>query len=170
MSHHIKVHVLEGRATVDTLGTVPDEDCRVWVTGIDIGDIIIDEVRIEEPIQISVDVDGVETPVTGTVCGTHTFADVNPLLPNLPIIEDVSIPTTNTEFSLALPADTKRFMVLGSEEDYQIDMGFISGGNTIPIPCGANYTERDVNAGSVTLYFKANKAPRTVKVLSWSCV
>lgn len=81
-SHHIKVAVLEGRATTDTMGTEPDEDCRIWVTGIDVGDIIIDEVKIEEPIQISVDVNGTETALTGTSVNSKTYLDVAPLLPN----------------------------------------------------------------------------------------
>lgn len=169
-SLHIRSHVLEGRATADTLGTEPEDDCRIWVTGIDLGDIMIGEIKIEEPIQISVDVNGTETPVTGTQCDSKTGADVNVLYPNTPRIDDVPIASVGTEVPLTLPVNTKKYLILGLEEDFDTEVGFVSGGNTIPIPCGTNYSEEGVQAGSVILYFKANKAPRTVKVLSWSCV
>lgn len=172
MSHHIKVHVLEGRATVDTLGTEPDQDCRVWVTGIDVGDIVIDNVAIEEPIQISVDVGGVETPLTGVTVDSHTYLDVNPLLPNTPEIDCINIADPDTEVPFALPIDSKRFMVYVEEVDgyapVDLEMGFDPGGNKIVIPCGSNFTEREVDAGAVTLYFKTKAAPQIVKVMTWS--
>jgi hypothetical protein len=149
------------------LGTEPSKDCRIWVTGIDVGDIVIDSVSITEPIQISADVSGVETSLTATVNGPKVYLDVNPLLPNIPNIDYVSIPAVNTEVAYPLPIDAKRYFVL-TEDDTDLEMGFESGGNTIPIPCGDSFTEVDVDAGSVTLYFKASKAPRTVKILTWS--
>lgn len=173
VSHHIRVHVLEGRATVEDFGTVPDPNCRVWVNAkLEESNISIGEVSIEEPLQISVDIDGVETPVTGTQCGDKTFADVNPLLPNIPEIQCLDIPSANTEVPLVLPTDSTKFMVMLEEDGYNVDnlqMGFVSGGPTITIPCGTNFVENSVNASDLTLYFKTKKAPQVVKVLSWSC-
>lgn len=166
-SHHIKTWVNQGFATTDTMGTEPDEDCRLWVTGIDVGDIIIDEISIEEPILQSVDVGGVETTVTGTQISGTVGMDVQPILPNTPLISEVDINTANTEETFTLPTNTRRYMVY-VEEEADLKVGFVSSGNTITVPCGSNYTEKEVDASGLDLYFQTTAAPTKVKVLSWS--
>jgi hypothetical protein len=167
-SHHLRVHVNEGRMVVDTLGTEPDKDCRIWVTGIDIGDITIDNVSLDEPVQISADVGGVETPLTASSYNSKVYLDVNPLYPNTPFIDQITIPSVGTPVPYALPIDTRKYLVLAGEDDHDLEVGFAPDGYTIPVECGTSYSEVSVDAGSVTLYFKSNKAPRTVKVLTWS--
>ena len=169
-SHHLKSWVAQGFATVDTLGTDPDDDCRLWVTGIDIGDVTIGEINIEEPILQSVEVGGIETTLTGTQIGTTVGMDVQPILPNTPLITCVDVNTANSEENFTLPANTRRYMVYVEEEDTDLEIGFISSGNTITVPCGTNYSEKEVDASMLDLYFQTTKAPATVKILSWSVV
>jgi hypothetical protein len=164
----IRVHVLEGRATIDTLGTEPDPQCRVWVAGIGLGDLNIENVGIDEPIAISGFVGPTETPISAENFDGRTYLDVNQVLPNVPKIIDVAINAANTEASLALPLNTRRFEILLQEEDADLELAFEPGGSTWPIPCGVSYLTSQVNAGTTMLYFKTNKAPRTVKVLTWS--
>lgn len=116
---------------------------------------------------ISGNVGGTEVAITGTQSGTHTYLDVNPLLPNLPKIEEIPVVTANTPLSHALPANTRKFMVY-AEDNACLKMGFISGGPTITIGCGDNFVEDGVNAGSVTLYLESESIPCTIKVVSWA--
>lgn len=71
-SKHLKSWVNQGLIVIDTLGTEPDEDCRLWVNAKVTG-ITIDNVNITEPIEISVDVGGVESPVSGTIIDGKTY-------------------------------------------------------------------------------------------------
>jgi hypothetical protein len=55
-STHLKVHLREGRITVDTLGSAPRE--RIYVDAIIDSDISVGSVTLEEPLLMSVDVGG----------------------------------------------------------------------------------------------------------------
>jgi hypothetical protein len=114
---------------------------------------------------ISGSVNGSETPISAVISGGNTYLDVNPLLPDVPVIQEVTIPSTS-EVSYVLPAKTKKFMVY-AEEATCVSMGFISGGPTITIGAGDNFVETDVNANSLTLYFTP-ESPCTLKILSWA--
>jgi len=165
-SLHIKVHLNEGRITVDTLGSEPRE--RIYVDAkIPAGGISVGSVTLDEPIQISASVGGSETALTATVSGSHVYLDVNPLLPNLPKIDEIPIVLANVETSFILPAKTQKFLVY-AEGDACIQMGFVAGGSKISINNGANYDASSVDANSLTLYFESDEPSSTIKVLSWA--
>lgn len=169
-STHIKVHLQEGRITVDTLGTEPRE--RIYVDAVlDAGAINVGTVSISEPLEISALVNGVETALTATQEGSHIYLDTNPLLPSTPTIQNISVTSANSEFSYALPIDSKRFLVRVREGDTKVKLSFTSGGTSsdfITISPGVVFSEVDVDASMVTLYLNANNAPRVIEVLSWA--
>lgn len=164
-STHLKVHLREGRVTVDTLGSSPRE--RIYVDAVIDSTISVGTVTLEEPLLISVNVAGTETPISGVTFGGLTYAGVSPLLPNTPKIDDIFILAPNTEQSFTLPVNTRKFLVY-LEDEAPLKMGFSSGGNKITINCGANYAVDEVNANSLTLYFESDEVGNTVKVLSWA--
>jgi len=165
-SKHLKSWVNQGFLVIDTLGTEPNEDCRIWVNA-KISGITIDNISITEPLEISVDVDGVETPVSGITVDSKTYIDVNPLLPNVPKIDEVMLINPNTEQPYSLPVNSRKFMVY-TEDDECIELGYQSNGSTITIPSGDNYSEENIDGSSVTLYFKSPSTPAKVKIVSWS--
>lgn len=115
--------------------------------------------------------DGYGNPISSTITPTTTSLDVAPLLPSLPSIQNVNVPTANTELSCTLPIDCKRFIIRVREGDTKVRLSFTSGGtstNYFTINPGIVFSEQDVAAGSITLYFNANQAPRTIEVLSWA--
>ena len=116
--------------------------------------------------------DGYGKPINSTTTATNVVGlDVAPLFPSLPTIQNVSVITANTEVSCTLPIDSKRFIVRVREGDTKVRLAFISGGtstNYFTINPGIVFSEMDVNASSVTLYFNTNQAPRTIEVLSWA--
>lgn len=167
-SHHIKTWVNQGFATTDTLGTSPFDNCPLYVEAkitegiIDIGDINIGE------IDINIDVNGTSTPVSGIACGTKTAIVTQECLPNTPLISEIDINTANLEESFTLPINTRRYMVYVEEESIGLELGFISAGNKIIVPCSTNYTEKGVDASGLDLYFQTDMAPAKVKIISWS--
>ena len=167
-SKHIKSWVNQGYLVVDTLGTEPDENCRIWVNA-NVSGITIDNVTLKEPVEISVAVNGVETAVTGVNFDGQTYLNINPLLPNTPKIDEVILSSPNAEQPYPLPINSKKFMVY-TEDDECIELSYQSNGTTITIPCGDNYSEENIDGSSVTLYFKSQSSPTTVKIVSWSVV
>ena len=116
--------------------------------------------------------DGYGNPINSTTDATgSTGLDVVILSPSIPTIQNISVTTANTELSCTLPIDSKRFIVRVREGDTKVRLAFVLGGtstNYFTISPGTAFSEMDVNASSIILYFNANKAPRTIEVLSWS--
>ena len=96
--------------------------------------------------------------------GTPTSV-TNPSLSNIPI------PLALTEYSFALPAGSKRFLIR-SRNGGIIHLAFATGLLStvyLTVPKGCNYQELDLAASSsVTLYFQSNIAGDIVEVVSWS--
>jgi hypothetical protein len=169
-SLHIRSHLHEGRITVDTLGT--DPECRLYVDAvISSGDINVGTVTLEEPLLISANVGGVETPLTGITVSGHTYLDVRPLLPSQPNIANILIPSANTEYAYPLPINAKKFAIRVREGDARMKIAYaVSETNTkyLTVRVGTVLSEEGVDAGTVTIYFQIDKPNRTVEVVSWA--
>ena len=169
-SNSIRVHLQEGRITVDTLGSRPRD--RIYVDAIVESNISVGTITLTEPLLISALVGGTETSLTGTQFGSVTALDVNPILPDEPTVVGIPIVTANSEQSYALPITSRCFRIAVREGDANLKVALSPGAtNTTDymlVRRGISYSEFDVDAGTVTLYFQVDKPNRTVEVVSWA--
>lgn len=83
------------------------------------------------------------------------------------LIENVSMPLANTEYSYEIPKGARKFSIKLRELGYVLQVCFISGisGTTyITLDNGKTYTENDFKGGG-TLYFRSNKASQVAEIL-----
>lgn len=169
-SNSIRVHLQEGRITVDTLGSRPRD--RIYVDAIVESNISVGTITLTEPLLISALVGGTETSLTGTQFGSITALDVNPVLPDDPTVVGIPIIVANSEQSYALPITSRCFRIAVREGDANLKVAFSPGAtntsNYMLVRRGISYSEFDVDAGTVTLYFQVDKPNRTVEVVSWA--
>ena len=85
-----------------------------------------------------------------------------------PDIVNVIALLANTEYSVILPDNTKRFMIKLRESDAVLNMKFSSGGSYIEIKRGALYSDDQLLTTSVTIYFEVSKPGKTVELLYWT--
>lgn len=88
-----------------------------------------------------------------------------------PIIYNVALTLSATEYSLAIPAGTKRLTVR-NRNGHVTRLAYASGGTTsawLTIDPGADYSEVDLIVSSLTVYLQAPSAAGTVvEVTVWS--
>ena len=127
---------------------------------------------LTEPLLISALVGGTETSLTGTQFGSVTALDVNPILPDDPTVVGIPIVIANSEQSYALPITSRCFRIAVREGDANLKVAFSAGATNTSdymlVRRGISYSEFDVDAGTVTLYFQVDKPNRTVEVVSWA--
>ena len=85
-------------------------------------------------------------------------------------IQNVTIAVANTEQSIVLPANTKRFRVCvrGSAKLQIAYTATESGTNYISVWPGAFYEETGLDIANLTLYVQASASGEIVEVVSWS--
>lgn len=77
---------------------------------------------------------------------------------------------SGTEYSQALPADTRSFLIR-TRENATTRFSFTSGGtNTtyIEMPPGSSYEKDNLKLASSTIYFQTNVSGATVEILAWT--
>lgn len=74
----------------------------------------------------------------------------------------------NTEYSIPLPDNTKRFTIKLRETDAKLRVKFSSGGSFLELKRGVSYTEENLLTTSVTVYFETTKAGKTVELIYWT--
>ena len=82
----------------------------------------------------------------------------------------VSPVAINTEFSQLLSDGVKR-LIIRSRGNGELKVSFQlgnSGTEYITIPCGATYSEENLNLNGVTLYLQTNKSAEVVEILEWT--
>lgn len=87
-----------------------------------------------------------------------------------PAIFNVTCAVAGTEYSQALPANTKRFSILnqGNLSTTTWQLYFSAGaGTTMKFPGNMGYTEENILT-SATLYFKSTNAGDIIQILAWS--
>jgi hypothetical protein len=88
-----------------------------------------------------------------------------------PTIDNVSAPVAGTEYSYALPASTKRFM-LQNRGIGKIQLSYNAGDtgtNYLTVTPGNSLSEENIDpTASITLYFQTDKASQIIEVVSWA--
>ena len=75
-----------------------------------------------------------------------------------------------TEYSQALPANTRKFLVR-CRGAYTIHVCFTSGESGtkyVTVPSGQTYWEDQINAVSLTLYVQCTTAAQVCEIIAWS--
>lgn len=90
-----------------------------------------------------------------------------------PTIYNVTMTNSDTEYSQALPANTKRFG-LQCLTDFVIRFAFVTGKVATPtapyalLRAGMNYFEEQVNLAAVTLYLASPDAGKIAEIIVWT--
>jgi hypothetical protein len=102
--------------------------------------------------------------ITSTFRGSATLSP-----PTTPTIYNVAVTLANTEYSQALSAGTKKFMIK-CRSGAKLQLSYNSGDTNIlyiTIPKNTAYTESDINF-SGTLYFRSDTASQVVEIVEWT--
>ena len=145
--------------------TIPPQDYLIWAASSD----IITYLNDASP--------------TPSVVVNDGSVDLNPsdgmdlikgLYPRLfvfdPLVENVSLPTANTEVSHALPTGTKRFLIKLRDKGI-LKVAYASGTSGtvyLTIPSGAFYSENRIGVATTTIYMQSPSASQTAEISSWS--
>lgn len=87
-----------------------------------------------------------------------------------PTIANTSMATGGTEYNYDIPAGTKRFSIKLRKLNALLQLAFVlneSGSTYITIPYGETYTENDVKAGPITLYFQSPTNTQVAEIKTW---
>ncbi len=98
--------------------------------------------------------------------------DESPKSVKTPAISNVTITSANTEYSLTLLPETKRFTVK-LRDGASFRLAFVSGKVATPtepyltINDGFGYTEDNVKYGNITLYMASPVATKVAEIVTW---
>lgn len=87
-----------------------------------------------------------------------------------PDVHNVTMTSADTEYSQALSANTKKFMIK-CRGNYDIKLAFASGESGtayINIPSGGNYWDDMIQPTSITLYFQCATAAQVAEIVEWA--
>ena len=90
-----------------------------------------------------------------------------------PTIYNLTLAVVDTEYSQALPANTRRFS-LQCLTDYDMRFAFVAGKVAVPtapyalVRAGMNYYEEGLNIESVTLYVGTDQAGTVAEIICWT--
>lgn len=87
-----------------------------------------------------------------------------------PIIYNLNAALANTEYSIALPDDTRRY-VIKARNASRIQFSFQalqSNTNFITIKPGNSWSENDLKLDSKVLYFRVSKPNTSIELLIWT--
>jgi hypothetical protein len=114
------------------------------------------------PYTASFDVERDEITVTSVV-------SLDPIISKDPSVYNVSMPVAGTEYSLALPLDTKRFQMNIRDSKSTYTVSWVSAGAYLSKGYGVVYEENNLQiiAGKETLYFTAPKANMVMEIVTW---
>lgn len=87
-----------------------------------------------------------------------------------PVIYNVTMTLAATEYSQALPANAKKFLIK-CRTAFDVKLAFTSGqsGTTyLTIPAGMAYSEDLIQPTAITLYFQCATAAQVAEIIAWS--
>ncbi len=99
-----------------------------------------------------------------------TSPDDSALVVVNPTITNVTLAFADTESAIALPANTKRF-ILQARGNSQLQVAYAvgqSGINYWTVYPGGSMIEEDINRPATTIYVQSSKAGEVIEVKSWS--
>jgi len=91
------------------------------------------------------------------------------LVATTPTIYNVTMTLANTEYSQALPANTRKFLIK-CRTSFAIKLAFVSGQsgtNYITIPADQAYWEDHILVSNLTLYFQCATAGQVAEIIVW---
>lgn len=114
------------------------------------------------PYTASFDVERDEIEVSAIV-------DMGPIISKDPVIYNVDMAVSGTEYSLVLPTDTKRFAMKIKNNKSKFEISWVSGGATYGVSRGTEYSEEGLGleTGTNTIYFTGNKDNLTMEIITW---
>lgn len=135
---------------------------------------------------VPITLDGETVPVTGTFWqGTQPVLAAALPLPTgaaiaasqqvaagTPVIYNITMTNSDTEYSQALPANTKRFS-LQCLTDFDVRFAFESSKVATPtapyalVRAGMNFYEEQVNLAAVTVYVASPDAGKVAEIIAW---
>jgi len=113
-----------------------------------------------------------QSPLTGfaTSAKQDTLAGLVINKATTPTIYNVTMTLPHTEYSQALPANAKKFLIK-CRGNYAIDVCFSvgqSGTTYVTVPAGMTYWEDLIQPSSLSLYFRCDTAARIAEIVAWS--
>lgn len=153
----------------NALGSVNTDDLQVDVKTVP-ADV---DIRDLTPAQDGVLVwgfDGAAIHQIKTDAAGDLQVDVKTFGATTPVVYNVIMTTAATEYSQALPANTRKFLVK-CRGAYDIKVCFTSGqsGTTyVTAPSGMAYWEDLIQPSSITLYFQCATAAQVAEIVAWS--
>jgi hypothetical protein len=114
------------------------------------------------PYTASFDVERDEIVVTAVV-------SLDPIISKDPTVYNVAMPSANTEYSLALPLETKRFQMNIQNHSSKYTVSWVSGGPIITKSPGTVYEEQslEIVTGKDTIYFTGKKNNLVMEIITW---
>jgi len=92
--------------------------------------------------------------------------------PNTPTIYNVTMTNLNTEYSQALPANCRKF-IIHTRDGTAFRLAFVTGKVATPTapywsnPSNADYWEESLKISSLTLYFACAVAGKVIEIIAW---
>ena len=140
-------------------------------SGVPAGNVIatdsVDDTHFQR-VKLDIGGDGVSVPVEDLATSANQQA-----APTAAAIYNLTVVAGDTEYSQALPANTRRFS-LQCLTDYDMRFAFATGKVATPtapyalVRAGMNYYEEEVNLSSVTLYVASATAGVVAEIIAWS--
>lgn len=114
------------------------------------------------PYTASFDVERDEIVVSAVV-------SLDPIISKDPTVYNVSMPVAGTEYSLALPLETKRFQLNIRDHRSKYTVSWTSGGAVLTKSPGTIYEEQglEIVTGKDTIYFTATKDNMVMEIITW---
>lgn len=83
-----------------------------------------------------------------------------------PQIDNISLLLAATEYPIALPANTKRFLVKARNGGI-LKFRYMSGGDFLTIPYGTFLSEDDMQVTTFTVYIESNVPSQVLELITW---
>jgi hypothetical protein len=86
-----------------------------------------------------------------------------------PTIANVPMASAATEYSYALPTNTRQFLIK-SRSGAALQVAYVAGDSGlafVTVNRGCFYGESDLTLGGIVLYFQSPEAAQTAEIVSW---
>lgn len=83
-----------------------------------------------------------------------------------PLISNVLLTDANTEYSITLPNNCKRYLIK-LRDPASLKLRYISGSDYLTIPPGCHYTEDDIETLSISIYVESTSPAQMIELVTW---
>lgn len=85
-----------------------------------------------------------------------------------PTVINQTLTLASTEYNIALPDGTKKFILSARDNDVTLKLRYASSSTYLTIRRGVAYEEKDIETLSVTLYIESDKPNKIVELVYWT--